>query len=324
MRPEAPGAGRDRPAARTLRAVCSSAQRAASYAAKRSFPRPRTATAREVDEAVGCRRAVEQLERRRDLLAARPPPSASASDSSSAWAAAARSSTIRRLEIGLDVELEHERTAGGAQRRGDAARASCGARRRRTSRAATVAQGPRRRRTRRAPTRTPRRGARPPGSRRARGSAGRCPLRSHGRGAACRQKPWMVEIQAPSSSRASSWLAGLDEPRANTRSQLAGRAVGERDHEDRLDVDAGLDGPHEALDEHARLPGPRAGGDEDGALGLDRRLLVGVRSGRLHHGAHARVTRHIGASSHHEGQGKPPFGSCATSPSRIRPAIARA
>src|SRR5205807_3797542 len=46
---------------------------------------------------------------------------------------------------------------------------------------------------------------------------------------------------------------------------------------------------------------------------VDSRLLLGIQ-------LHARLTRHIGASSHHVGQ-SPCFGSCRTSPLRMRSTI---
>ena len=105
--------------------------------------------------------------------------------------------------------------------------------------------------------------------------------------------------------------SALRECAAHPRPQLARRAPRVRDHEDGVDVDTALaHGPHEALDEHRRLAGACPGGDEHLAAGVDRGALLGV---------HARGTRHIGHRSHHVGQ-SPPFGSCTTSPVRIRPA----
>ncbi len=85
----------------------------------------------------------------------------------------------------------------------------------------------------------------------------------------------------------------------------------------RIDADVEpvvADRAHEALDEHARLSGSGSRRDEDEALRVDRRLLLGV---------HARVTRHTGQRSHHDGQ-EPLRGSCRTSPARIRCASERA
>ena len=108
--------------------------------------------------------------------------------------------------------------------------------------------------------------------------------------------------------------AELEQSRANARGELAGRALRVRDDENRLDVEPPVaDGAHVALDQHCRLSRPGAGRDEDDAGRLDRRELLGV--GRR---PQARLTRHIDHRSHQDGQGKPPFGSCSTSPSRIR------
>ena len=91
----------------------------------------------------------------------------------------------------------------------------------------------------------------------------------------------------------------LAERVADAGAQLAGRALRVRDHEDRVDVEAVVaDRAHEALDEHARLAGAGARGDEDVAARVDRRLLLGVRDARRH----ARLTRHIGQRSHQAGQ----------------------
>ena len=102
----------------------------------------------------------------------------------------------------------------------------------------------------------------------------------------------------------------LGERGADARAQLAGRAPRVRDDEDRVDVEPALaDRAHEALDEHRRLAGARAGGDEDLAAS-PRPLRAAARSCAL-------GTRHIGQRSHHVGH-SPPFGSCTTSPPRIR------
>ena len=111
---------------------------------------------------------------------------------------------------------------------------------------------------------------------------------------------------------------------ADTRSQLAGRLARVRDDEDRFDVDAAVaNGAHVALDEDRRLPRARAGRDEDRAFRLDRGELLLVEPGGYLHDRHALATRHIGQRSHHEGQPSP-FGSCCTSPSRIRLAFSAA
>src|SRR5206468_4732071 len=56
----------------------------------------------------------------------------------------------------------------------------------------------------------------------------------------------------------------LEQPRANASAQLAGGPLGVRDDEDRGDVEPGLaDRMDEPLDQHIRLPGAGARGDED-------------------------------------------------------------
>ncbi len=130
------------------------------------------------------------------------------------------------------------------------------------------------------------------------------------------QKPWMVEIHAPSSSRASSGRPRVDERRPDPGAQLASRLARVGDHEHRVDVEPLLaDGADEALDEDGGLARAGAGRDEDLAARLDRRDLLLVHQGR--------PTRHIVQRSHHEGH-SPPFGSCATSPARIRRAAVSA
>ena len=97
--------------------------------------------------------------------------------------------------------------------------------------------------------------------------------------------------------------------------QLTGRLARVGDHEHRLDVEPGVaDRAHEPLDEHRRLAGPCACGDEDLAGRLDGGCLLAV---------HARSIRHIVQRSHQDGQ-VPPFGSCLTSPARMRCAYPRA
>ncbi len=104
--------------------------------------------------------------------------------------------------------------------------------------------------------------------------------------------------------------------------QLAGRALGVGDHEDRVDVEAALaDGAAEPLDDDRRLAGARSGRDEDDAGLFDRPQLLEVGSFDR---VHERFTRHIVQRLHHVGHGKPPFGSCLTSPSRIRATAVRA
>ena len=103
------------------------------------------------------------------------------------------------------------------------------------------------------------------------------------------------------------------------RAQLARSLARVRDHEHGAHVEPALaDGPGEALDQHGRLAGAGAGGEEDASLRVDGALLLGVRPE-----AHARRTLHIGHRSHHCGH-SPPLGSWRTSPPRIRCARPRA
>src|SRR5205085_2276582 len=100
-----------------------------------------------------------------------------------------------------------------------------------------------------------------------------------------------------------------DELLADPPPQLARRLARVRDDEHRVDVDPALaHRADEALDEDGGLARARAGGDEDLAFGLDGCELLGI---------HARVTRHMGHRSHHEGH-SPPLGSWRTSPAWIR------
>ncbi len=113
--------------------------------------------------------------------------------------------------------------------------------------------------------------------------------------------------------------AELGESRPDPAAELACRALGVGDHEQGLDVEPAVaDRLHEALDEHRRLAGAGARGDEDATPSRNRRLLLLVC--QL---AHARLIRHIRQRSHQAGH-SPPFGSCRTSPSWIRCASPRA
>ena len=111
---------------------------------------------------------------------------------------------------------------------------------------------------------------------------------------------------------------GERQTRADALGQLARRALGERDDEDRLGVDARLDGEGGPLDEHRRLAAARAGRDEHDPARLDGGALRIAQGGR-----HARHTRQIGWASHQDGHA-PPVGSWRTSPRRMRPTAARA
>src|SRR5262249_49384796 len=109
--------------------------------------------------------------------------------------------------------------------------------------------------------------------------------------------------------------AALRERGPDARAQLAGPAPRVRDHEDRVDVETAIAyGADEPLDKHGRLAGARTRGHEDLSRRLDGRPLLLV---------HGRAILQIVQRSHQCGQ-SPPFGSCFTSPSRIRPATARA
>ena len=88
----------------------------------------------------------------------------------------------------------------------------------------------------------------------------------------------MVEIQAASRLARQVVAAELEQPLPDPAAQLAGRALGVGDHEDRVDVEPALaDRAAEALDDHRRLAGAGAGRDEDDALLLDRPQLLAVR-----------------------------------------------
>ena len=118
--------------------------------------------------------------------------------------------------------------------------------------------------------------------------------------------------------------AALAQRGPDARPKLAGRLARVGDDEDRLDVDAAIaDRAHVALDENRRLSRSRAGGHEDRAFGLDRGELLLVQHRLQLDDRHARATRQIGQRSHHDGQPSP-FGSCWTSPVRMRRAFSAA
>ncbi len=97
----------------------------------------------------------------------------------------------------------------------------------------------------------------------------------------------------------------------DARTQLPCGLARVGDDQDRADVEPLVaHGANEPLDEHRRLPRAGAGGHEHLAARLDRRALLVVH-------AHARGTLHIVQRSHQLGH-SPPFGSWATSPTRIR------
>ena len=69
--------------------------------------------------------------------------------------------------------------------------------------------------------------------------------------------------------------AELVQPLPDAQAQLAGRPLGVRDHEHRVDVEAVLaHRAREALDQHRRLARAGARGDEDEAARVDRGLLL--------------------------------------------------
>ena len=129
------------------------------------------------------------------------------------------------------------------------------------------------------------------------------------------QKPWIVEIQAPSSSRARSWRPSSREPLADPAAQLAGRPLRVRDHEHRVDAS-----PRSQTARTKRststvvLPVPAPAETKTTPARLDRRALLGFGARVSSTTRHDRATRHIDQRSHHVGHGKPPFGSCRTSP----------
>ena len=103
----------------------------------------------------------------------------------------------------------------------------------------------------------------------------------------------------------------LRETAADPAAQLTCGPFRVRDREHRVDrKPAFAHRPYEALDEHRRLSGACAGGDEDEPARVDRRELLGARRARFVDHRHVRATRHIAHRSHQVGHGNPPFGSC--------------
>ena len=89
----------------------------------------------------------------------------------------------------------------------------------------------------------------------------------------------------------------LDEALPDPGLQLAGGPFGVGDHDDRVDREPPLtDRAYEPFDEDGRLPGARAGRDEDDARLLDRGELLRART------RHGRLTRHIVQYEHQDGQ----------------------
>ena len=114
----------------------------------------------------------------------------------------------------------------------------------------------------------------------------------------------------------------LVQPAPDPPAQLAGRTLGVGDHEDRVHVEPALaDRAAEPLDDDRGLAGARTRRDEDDTRLLDRPELLEVGSLDC---VHERFTRHIVQRLHHVGHGKPPLGSCLTSPSRMRATAVRA
>ena len=145
--------------------------------------------------------------------------------------------------------------------------------------------------------------ARPP-ARRARGTRGRCPAPSACVRSTRAQKPWMVEIQAPSAARASSRRPS-SRKRARTR-VLSSAAAFSVNVIARIALDrhAVLEhGLHEALDQHrasCRCPRPARTSSEPSRR-VDRRALLGgeleaisPRTGRSRGRSSRRARRSVG------------------------------
>ncbi len=117
--------------------------------------------------------------------------------------------------------------------------------------------------------------------------------------------------------------------RADAGAQLPRRLAGVGDDEHRLDVEPLLaDCADEPLDEHRGLARACPGRDEHLARRLHRCSLLGVHLRPaprcvVELTIYGRSTRHIVQRSHQDGQ-VPPFGSCRTSPARMRWAYPRA
>ena len=225
-----------------------------------------------------------------------------------------------RLEAGRSATSSDELPAGRAERLVDAASASGAARARRTWRAAGSARDRPSRRTSSSARveRLAGEHARP-GSRRARGSAGRrrprtdAPSAGGGRSrgsSRSRRRRARAPGRAGPSSR---------EPRRmRPRSSPAARSVYVIASTESIGEAALADGAHEALDEHGRLAGAGARGDED-----ERRARRSPRSCSAFGVAcprprSRRATRHIDQQVAPRRAREPPFGSCRTSPERMR------
>ena len=99
--------------------------------------------------------------------------------------------------------------------------------------------------------------------------------------------------------------AALGERRADPGAELAGGTARVRDHEDRVDVESAIaDRADDSLDEHGRLAGTCAGGDEHLSARLDGGELLRVELVA----AHVRSIRHTVQRSHQLGH-SPPSGS---------------
>ena len=201
---------------------------------------------------------------------------APSSASAAAAAAAQRLALARRLAAGRSpaASAPCPGCAGGRTRCAPCRRACAGCRRRScaAARRSRPARGtpPARRRTRRGPA------ARPP-PRRAPGTRGRCPRPARGCAAARAQKPWIVEIQAASASRAWLDLVELDEARREPGclSWAAAFSVNVIARIESTATPSSQHGAHEALDQHRGLAGARARAHQDRAVApLDRRQLL--------------------------------------------------
>ncbi len=258
----------------------------------------------EIEQLLGVRAERERAGRRGELRS----PVASGS-AARAWQLRAAPPAARRRRRALRARARDRGRPSAASRRRRSA--SCASPARRTSRAAATARGRARRRTRRARVSNA-----SPRSTAAWSSASSWKRGSRPTGNGCarsrrEQKPWIVEIHAPSSRRARScrpraWSAA----RIRARSSPAALRVYVITSSDSTSSPCSQTAAHEPLDEHGRLAGAGAGRDEHLARRVDGGALLGV---------HDRSIRHIVQRSHHAGHASP-FGSCRTSPAWMRSA----
>ena len=298
----APGAGRGRAAAASSSAACST-RLARVLEARRA--RAVRAQRREVDQRLGQRREVESGPRRGQMRSVAP-------GSSSRHAAGSRSASALRGRRRLARARAVERPPRGAQRLVDAGQhlaqpdAAVGGEQPVAPRRA-FARRPSSAREKASPRSTA------PCSSSSSWKPGSIPTENGCARRSLAQKPWIVEIHAPSSSAGQVGPAAVDERGPDARAELAGGLAGVGDDEHRLDVETLVaDRADEPLDEHGRLPGPGSRRDEHLAACLDAACCSAFIV------ASALLTRHIVQRSHHVGH-SPPFGSCATSPAADPP-----